>query len=58
MIVNGLRALPRAIAVALLMTTAVACSTSLGQSQTSSSEGHIRSWADWASVPNKSGQGN
>ena len=49
---NGcFKAVSRAIAIALLVAIVSACSTVPGGSQTASSEGHIRSWADWATAP-------
>jgi hypothetical protein len=59
----------RAVAAALLMASLAACSSAPGRTQTASSEEHIRSWADWATIPgnvapeealisNQSGQGN
>jgi len=45
------RTLQHCAAAALLATLVAACSTAPGDKQALSSEGHIRSWADWATVP-------
>ena len=45
------KALSRSAVLALLAATIAACSTAPGQRQTASSEGHIRSWADWSTAP-------
>jgi len=51
MITKGSKTLMRAGAAALLMATIAACSTAPGQSQMSSNEERIHSWADWATIP-------